>query len=297
MSGDLALLRAGTCGWVRRNAEFLDSPSGRAELPTVPRAKAFLQLAGLARCWDRVSPGDQDLAEVGTLLRRVWPRDELPDALAANPRYASQFSLMYCALAPTAAEQSRAVLARLTADGYLSTVARSPYLRLEVAYYADMAGASHGNGSYRELYAASLLAARSEALPISDADACTVAHTIFYLSDYGLRAVDLDRADLDRARHVVADLTSHYVERGEWDNVAKFVLSQFCLGLDPARTPSGAAGIRMLAEVWAESEVIPAKAIGLMPGPAATSTERFRKAYQVTLMTALMALMVSSART
>ncbi|HUQ59584.1 DUF6895 family protein [Lentzea sp.] len=296
MSGDLARLRAGTCGWVRRNACFLDSPPGRAELPVVPRAKAFLQLAGLARCWDRVRSGDPDLAEVGALVRRVWPRDELPDALAANPRYASQFSLMYCALAPTAVERSRAVLARLTADGYLSAVAASPYLRLEVAYYADMAGVAHGNGSYRELYAASLLAARTEALPITDADACTVAHTIFYLSDYGLRAPDLDRSDLDRARHIVVDLTSHCIERGEWDNVAKFVLSQFCLGLDPARTPSGTAGIRVLAGVLAESGAIPAKAIGLMPAPAATPTERFRKAYQVTLMTAIMALMVSSAR-
>ena len=45
--------------------------------------------------------------------------------------------------------------------------------------------------------------ARDGALPITDADACTVAHTIFYLSDYGLRAPDLDRSDLDRVRHVV----------------------------------------------------------------------------------------------
>lgn len=294
MSGELERLRAGSCGWVRRNAGFLDSPSGRAELPVVPRAKAFLQLAGLVRCWDRVRSGDPDLAEVAALVRRVWPRDDLPDALTANPRYARQFSLMYCALAPVAAERSRAGLARLAADGYLSTAARSPYLRLEVAYYAEMAGVAHGNGSYRELYAASLLAARSEALPITDDDACTVAHTIFYLSDYGLRPPDLDRADLDRARHVVENLTAHYSAREDWDNVAKLVLSQFCLGLDPSRTPSGAAGIRVLAEVCAEDGMIPAKAIGLVPGPAATPTERFRKAYQVTLMTALMALMVSS---
>lgn len=297
MSDELARLRAATCDWVRRNAGYLASPPGRAELPPVPRAKAFLQLAGLVRCWDRVGGEDPGLAEVGGLVRRVWPDDELPDALTGNPRYARQFSLMYCALAPEPGGRSRAGLARLAADGYLSTVARSPYLRLEIAYYADMAGVPHRNGSYRELYAASLLAGRSEALPITDADACTVAHTIFYLTDYGLRTPDLDRSDLDRARHVVADLTAHYAERGEWDNVAKFVLSQFCLGLDPARTPSGAAGIRLLAEASAGSGAIPAKAVGLAPGPAATPAERFRRAYQVTLMTALMALMVSSSRT
>ena len=45
VSGDLAQLRAGTLGWVRDNAGYLDSPSGRAELPVVPRAKAAEVLA------------------------------------------------------------------------------------------------------------------------------------------------------------------------------------------------------------------------------------------------------------
>lgn len=297
MSDDLLRLRADTCGWVRRNAEFLDSPSGRAELPRVPRAKAFLQLAGLFRCWAKARPDDPELDEVGALVRRVWPQAELPDALTANPRYARQFSLMYCALAPVAAERCREMLARLTADGYPFRVAKSPYLRLEIAYYADIAGVAHGSGSYRELYAASLLAGLAGALPITDDDACTVAHTIFYLSDYGLRAPDLDRSEVDRVRRIVIELTGHYIQREAWDNVAKFVLAQFCLGLDPAGTPSGATGIRLLAGVREASGAIPSPAVQLMPDPAATRTQRFRKAYQTTLMTALMALMVSSART
>jgi hypothetical protein len=294
---DLQRLRAGTLGWVRRNAGYLDSPSGSAELPAVPRAKAFLQLAGVCRGWARVSPDDPGLAEVGALVRRVWLRPELPDAFAADPRYTRQYSLMYCGLAPAAAGPRREVLARLAADGYLSAATGSPYLRLEIAYYADMAGIGHGIGSYRELYAASLLARRAAALPITDAEACTIAHTIFYLSDYGLRAPGLDRSEVERARRIAVELTGHYIQRDEWDNAAKFVLAQFCLGLDPARTPSGAAGIRMLAGVQETSGAIPCAAIRGMPGPAATRTQRFRKAYQTTLMTALMSLMVSSACT
>lgn len=297
MSDDLPRLRADTCGWVRRNAGFLDSPSGRAELPRVPRAKAFLQLAGLFRCWARSRPDDPELDEVGAVVRRVWPLAELPEALTGNRRYARQFSLMYCALAPVAAQRCRDVLARLTDDGYPFRVTKSPYLRLEIAYYADIAGVAHGSGSYRELYAASLLAGLATALPITDDDACTVAHTIFYLSDYGLRTPDLAPSEVDRARRVVVELTWHFIRREAWDNVAKFVLAQYCLGLDPASTPSGAAGIRLLAGARDASGAIPGPASRRMPDPAATQTQRFRKAYQTTLMTALMALMVSSART
>lgn len=295
--GDLTQLRAGTLGWVRHNAGYLDSPSGSAELPVVPRAKALLQLARLCRSWARLSPGDPGLAEVTALIHRVWQRPELPDAFASKPRSTRQYCLMYCALAPTPAGPHRQVLAGLAADGYLSRPWRSPYLRLEIAHHADMAGIAHGMGSYPELYAASLLAGRTAALPITDDDACVIAHTIFYLSDYGLRAPGLDRLEAERARRIVVELTGHYVQRDDWDNAAKFVLAQSCLGLNPARTPSGVACLRMLARIQEEAGAIPAAAMRLMPGPEATQTQRFRKAYQTTLMTALMSLMVSSACT
>lgn len=295
--GDLTQLREGTLGWVRHNAGYLGSPSASAELPVVPRAKALLQLARLCRSWAQFSPGDPGLAEVTALIHRVWRRPELPDAFASDPRYARQYRLMYCALAPTPAGPHREVLAGLAADGYLSRQWRSPYLRLEIAHLADMAGVAHGMGSYAELYAASLLAGRTAALPITDDEACVISHTIFYLSDYGLRSPGLDHLAAERARRLVVELTGHYVRREDWDNAAKFVLTQFCLGLNPARTPSGVACLRMLAGIQEEAGAIPAAAMRLMPGPEATRTQRFRRAYQTTLMTALMSLMVSSACT
>lgn len=296
MSGDLPRLRTGSCGWVRDNAGYLDSSAGQVELPTIPRVKALLQLAGVVRCWARIRPDDPGLAELDALLRRVWPRAGLPDVIAANPRYACQYGLMYCALAPPA-EPCSEVRARLATDEALAGAGVSPYLRLELAYYAELAGIAHGGGSYRELYAASLLARRSDALPITDADACTIAHTIFYLSDYGLRTPELDPAETERARHLVEEWTVHFSRRQEWDNVAKFVLAQCCLGLDATRTPSGAAGIRLLAGVQDTSGAIPGPALRSRPGPGATRTQRFRLAYQTTLMTAIMSLMVSSAST
>ena len=295
MPGDLTRLRAGALDWVRHNAGYLDSPSGNAELPVVPRAKALLQLAMLYRSWARFCPDDPGLAEVAALIHRVWLRPELPDAFATDPSYARQYCLMYCALAPAPDGPHREVLAGLAADGYLSRPWRSPYLRLEIAYLADMAGVAHEMGAYPELYAASLLAGRTAAFPITDDDACVIAHTIFYLSDYGWRPPDLERAEIERVRRIVLELTGHYVQLDDWDNAAKLVLAQYCLGLNPGRTQSGSACLRMLTGVQDKTGAIPAATVQLMPGPEATQTQRFRKAYQVTLMTALMSLMVSSA--
>lgn len=293
---DLARLRTGTLDWIRTNAGYLDAQSGRADLPPVPRAKSFLQLAGLYRAWKRSAPDEPGCGEIGALVRDVWRRPELPDIYATEPRYDRQYSLMYAALAPEPDGPRTGVLARLQAGGYLKAAAGSPYLRLEIAYYANMAGVSHGGGSYADLYAASLLAGRRAALPITGADACAIAHTVFYLSDYGMDSVGLERAAVEHAREVVVDLTEYHRQREEWDNVAKFVLAQTALGLDPLSTPSGAAGIRTLVQVQRDTGEIPGGARHLALEPAAAYSPRFRRAYQTTLMTAMMALIVSAAR-
>jgi hypothetical protein len=291
VSGELLQLRTGTLDWVRRNAGYLDSPAGHQELPVLPRAKAFLQLAVVVRCWALVRPADPGVAEIGALLRNVWSRGELPAAFATDRRYTRAYNLTYCGLAPSTGASCGDVLDRLTAGGYLAATSRSSYTRLEIAYCAGLAGVAHGAGSYRDLYATSLLATRDSALPITDADACTVAHTIFYLSDFGLRTPELDTAEIDRVRRFVVEWTEHYSALAEWDKVAKFVLAQRCLGLDPTGTPSGKEGIRVLAAAQEESGAIPSAAVGLLPDADATATRRFRKAYQTTLMTALMALL------
>lgn len=297
-SSGLDQLRTGALGWVRRNAGYLDSPSASAELPSTPRAKAFLQLAQLCRSWARVAPDDPGLDEVAALIQRVWRRPELPDVLAAEPRFARQYGLMYGALAPApaAAGPHQAVLARLAADGYLSSPGKSPYLRLETRYYADMAGVDHEIESYPELYGSSLLARRMTAVPVTEDEACNITHTIFYLSDYGSRDPGVDGSELAWAQRIVIELTGHYVQRDEWDHAGKFLLAQFCLGVNPAGTPSGAACIRMLAQIQEPSGAIPGRSIRLVPDPAATVVQRFRKAYQPTLMAALMSLMISVGR-
>ncbi|MFJ8659802.1 DUF6895 family protein [Streptomyces sp. NPDC093795] len=288
-------LSAGVRHWIGQHAGYLDSPAGRAELPVTPRVKALLQLALLRRHWGHAVPDDPALAGVADVVGRAWERPEFPQLLTLDRRYARQFELMYAALTPAGADTDapRAVLARLTADGYLAPRRKSPYLHLEARYYADLAGVEHRFAPYRELYAASL-PARAATLPSADLDVCVVTHTVFYLSDFGLRDPGLTEEARGQLLGVVERLTERCVGLGEWDLVGKLLLTQFCLGADPLSTPSGAAGFRMLAEVQTPGGAIPGRSVARRAPADATPVDFFRKSYQATLVTALATLIATS---
>lgn len=90
-------------------------------------------------------------------------------------------------------------------------------------------------------------------------------------------------------------LTDHYVRREEWEHVGKLVLAQFCLGMNPARTPSGADGIRSLAEAQLPCGAVLRRSSAGRAGESTSTVEFFRKAYQATLVVALASLIISSA--
>ncbi|MEV6979228.1 hypothetical protein [Kitasatospora sp. NPDC093806] len=295
----VASLSAGARQWIRLHSGYLDAPSGRAELPVTPRVKALLQLALLRRSWAKADPADPGLAEVTAIVERVWRDPDHPRLLTAEPRYARQFQLMYGALAPAGPADGphREVLARVAAGGFLTPRRKTPYLHLETRYYADLAGLPHRLHDYPQLYRASLLARHADGQPLADLDVCDVTHTLFLLADFGFRAPGLADADLAHARDRVDRLTAECVRHGDWDLAGKLVLAQHCLGLDPLRTLSGAAALRMLADVQSPGGAVPGRSATDRADAAETTVEFFRKAYQSTLVTALATVTVLAGRT
>ncbi|MFF4582440.1 DUF6895 family protein [Streptomyces sp. NPDC001389] len=291
-------LAAGARRWIRLNAAYLDTPAAHAELPEIPRAKALLQLGLLRRHWEECAPADPALAEVSGVVEQVWQRPDFPRLLGLAGVHARQFQLMYAALAPAGATTGapRALLARLAAEDYLTPGRKDPFLHLEARYYADLARAPHRFAPYEELYEASPLP-RAATLPVADLDACKVAHTLFYLGDFGLRDLLLSEEERVRALRVVERLTDHCVGLGDWDVVPKLLLAQYALGADPLRTPSGTAGLRMLVAAQAPDGAIPGRSLAERVPADATPVEYFRKSYKVTLVVALMTLVVTGGRT
>lgn len=293
---DLDRMAAAALGWIRRNMAYLD-PASPAELPTTPKVKGTLELALLRMIWARLWPDDPGLAEATALLRKIWDSPGFAKMVAADPAWYRQYGLSYGALAPPGVTSGyhREVLRDLADRGFLEPRRKSPHLHLECRYYADLAGAGHRFSSYAELYAASILARRMAALPVTMQEAVEITHTIFYISDFGFADPGLAERERERQLRMACELTEYCLRCNEWDTAAEFVLTQYCLGGDPMTSPSGVAGIRLLQRLQRPDGALPGRSADRQAGESATPVEFFRKAYHTTLVTAIVAMIVSAA--
>jgi hypothetical protein len=284
------------------NLDHFDPYSASARSATHAPAKAALELALLCHCSARLPAHDERLGEATALVRTLWQHPDFPRLFDAHPEHASSYGLIYAALAPDGivGTQRRAALARL-APGFLSPLGKSPYERLEIRYYADKAGVRHGIEPYAELAERSRLvklpdAAPENAAPLTTQEAYAVTHSSFYLGDFGRTGPGLAGDALARARDLVCRMLDHCVEHDRWDLAAELVITQFILGIEPLRTPSGSAAVECLVRAQRPDGAIPARSAALRAAGPLPAGAFFRKAYHTTLVTALMALIVCSER-
>ncbi|MFH9728043.1 DUF6895 family protein [Streptomyces sp. NPDC017254] len=320
MPSPLEQLSAGALDWLGRNLDHFDPFSASARTATHGKAKAALELALLCHRAARPTDAPDPLAGATALVRKLWQDPDFPRLFDEVPAYASTYRLIYAALAPDGIDdaQCRAGLALLDPE-FLSPHGKSPYQRIEVRYYADKAGVRHGIEPYAELLPRSpLVAFRAAGPPESPEDhasgsgsgsgepapesveplttprAYALTHTAFYLGDFGRTDPAVAGDDLDHARELVRRSLLHCVAHDRWDLAAELVLTQFILGSDPLRTPAGAAAVDCLVRAQRPDGAIPARSAALMGPPSAPPGAFFRKAYHTTLVTALMASVVSS---
>ncbi|WP_329275802.1 DUF6895 family protein [Streptomyces sp. NBC_00691] len=314
----LEQLSAGALDWLDGNLDHFDpfsaGTTGEPDRSTAPspargKAKAALELGLLC---DRAARPDaaapDPLSGASALVRKLWQDPDFPRLFDDSPAYASTYRLVYAALAPDGIDDTlcREALARLAPD-FLSPGGKSPYLRIEIRYYADRAGVRHAIEPYAALVPRSPLVAlraagpptataRDRAEPLTVPQAYALTHTAFYLGDFGRTGPRISGSDLDHARDLTRRTLLHCVAHDLWDLAAELVLTQFVLGEDPLRTPSGAAALACLARAQRPDGAIPGRSAELRAAPRATGVEFFRKAYHTTLVTALMASIVSSPR-
>lgn len=293
----LARLSAGARSWMDHNLDYLD-PSF-SDLPVTPKVKASLELALLSRLWTRFRPDDEELGRLTAAVHRIWENPDFPRQLSAAPNYFRQYGLIYGALAPPGAACGfhKAILEQLAPGGYLAPYGKSPYLRLETRYYADLAGLDHQFESYQELYAASFVANLDAVrLPMDIEEAYDITHTIFHITDFGARDPGLAPDERERVLDIADQLTGHFVEIEYWDLIAEFLLARHCLGEDPTRTRSGAAAVHALLDAQTPSGAIPGRFAAQRPPATAPPLELFRKSFHTTLVTAIAAMAILPAR-
>ncbi|MFI0989555.1 DUF6895 family protein [Streptomyces exfoliatus] len=241
------------------------------------------------------------------LVRKLWQDPDFPRLFDDVPAYASTYRLVYAALAPDGIDDTQCQAALGLLDpAFLSPGGKSPYRRIEIRYYADMAGVRHAVEPYTELLPGSPLVTLQPATPVhttsvdtaplTTPEAYALTHTGFYLGDFGRTTTGLTGSALAHARDLVDRMLRHCVGHERWDLAAELVLTQFILGSDPLDTPSGAAAVECLVRAQRPDGAIPGRSAALAAPPSAAAGELFRKAYHTTLVTALTALTVLSPR-
>jgi hypothetical protein len=298
MASPLEQLSAGALGWLGRNLDHFDPFAPHARPVTHGRAKAALELALLRHCAARLEEPPQALSEADALLRKLWQEPAFPRLFDDVPAYADTYRLVYAALAPDGIGRPAGAW---TDPGFLSPHGKSPYRRIEIRHYADKAGLGHRIEPYAELVPrcplVTLRAAGDEdAEPLTTGEAYTLTHTAFYLGDFGRMAPGLGGGALAHARDLVERLLRHCVRHDRWDLAAELTLTQFVLGEEPLGTATGSAAVECLVRAQRPDGALPGRSAALMASPEDSAGEFFGKAYHTTLVTALMALTVSSAR-
>ena len=278
------------CGWMSHPDTLRYLAPGHTGLPVIPKAKAATELALLRLLWARVRPGDRGLAAVTAAVDEIWADPSMAEKVPVTSRYYRQYALIYCALAPPGAQPHLRIKRELAPRGHLPAYGKSAYLRLEARYYADLAGLDHDFESYRELYENSVLARATELITDSH-EAYQVTHTMFHITDFGNRPVELTEPQRQQALILIDQMTDYFVADEYWDLIAELLLCQHLLGQDPTRTRSGAAGVRSLLAVLTPDGRIPARYAAKRPPQTEPPLRLFQFAYHTTLVTALVSLL------
>jgi hypothetical protein len=297
VTAPLDRLSEGAFDWLERNLDHFDPYSERAASATHVRAKAVLELALLCSCAGRLGDDTRRLSAAIDLVQAIWRRPEFLDLFDEYPAHADTYSLIYAALAPAGCDPDlrESAIARLS-PGFLSPGGKSAYQRLEIRYYADRVGVRHGIDPYPRLIEQSRMIRALTKAPFTLADAYTVTHSGFYFGDFGRNRTALDGDPLARARALVGVILDYSLRHDQWDLAAELVITQYILGIEPLNDARGAAVVRRLAEVQRPDGALPGRSPAERAPRAANPARFFAAAYHTTLVTALMAMIVTQGR-
>jgi hypothetical protein len=107
---------------------------------------------------------------------------------------------------------------------------RLPHRQLELRYILEAGGFTFSLSSYRALYRASVTAKPINPIYVTDFDAYSLTHTLFYCSDFGNREVTGASPEQIRCvSRTIEALLGMYTVRGNWDLVAELLLCCHCV--------------------------------------------------------------------
>ena len=107
---------------------------------------------------------------------------------------------------------------------------RLPHRQLELRHILEAGGFNFRLPSYKAMFRASAAAKPLNPIYVTDFDAYSLTHTLFYCSDFGSREVaGASPQQLRRISKSIEALLGMYTVKGNWDLVAELLLCSHCV--------------------------------------------------------------------
>ncbi|RBW68286.1 DUF6895 family protein [Bacillus taeanensis] len=142
----------------------------------------------------------------------------------------------------------------LSRFGYLYTMEADSELIMEQAFVYWKANYCQ-EPNWLKLYRRTLLGNKSSPISLTEDDAYSVTHTLFYITDFGNQSFSWLLDDRERISAVVEYLLLHYLQVGNWDLVGELLINLNSLG--KCSSPIYREAARAFQNAWRNDGAIP----------------------------------------
>jgi hypothetical protein len=257
-----ATLADGALSWVDEHLDFFTADVGAVSKQQALRQKALVELALLCILADRNEHWRND-PRIARFLDHIYHAWDSALGLACTVRVYSAFvpNLLLAATLWRTKRLDDRILNDLRRHVVSSNVLfgeRTPHRVLEVKHTLELCGFQDPLPPYESITPTTILGRPFNIIYVTDDQAYSVTHAIYYLTDFGGRPlVGLTASSLKSLQVRVAYLLGMYIHRRNWDLVGELLIACLCLPFPLTRVHEVAVAA-LLGAQWAD---------GMVPGP------------------------------
>ncbi|WP_313896459.1 DUF6895 family protein [Streptomyces sp. GC420] len=220
--------------WLAARRDLLDPRNAQPDSVLFTR-KALIETAFLVGLRARLddAPLDGDYAAILQQVEDVARQPSYREMIARDETALLLYAGTYAALRLCGREdpEFKRIIQQATHGGYAAAFERVPYRQLDLLHTLYLCGIEHGLTSMDDVLPFTILCRRPNVLKLADRDVYAITHTIFYVTDFGLREPVWPRGyhpgegvELLEALLVLAEA------RANADLVGELLCCLYCLG-------------------------------------------------------------------
>ncbi|MFJ3232404.1 DUF6895 family protein [Streptomyces sp. NPDC086787] len=225
--------------WLTARRAMLDPREARPDSVLFVR-KALIETAFLVGLRARLddTPLDGDYADILQQVADVAGEPSYREMIARDEQALLLYAGTYAALRLCGRDdpEFRHVIQQAVDGGYAAAFERVPYRQLDLLHTLYLCGVEHDLPAMDTVLPFTLLCRNPNVLKLADADVYAITHTLFYVTDFGLREpVWPDGHGTGAAVELLEALLVLAEGRANADLVGELLCCLYCLGVDDSQ--------------------------------------------------------------